>query len=256
MLLAAALLCAPLAACGGTPDTASDAETAGPVQRAPVSRPSPTEAAIAPADDAIDAKPAGNAAASHMETANPISCASERGQPAADRLARLCRSVSPATRPPCNAANSCALIEDEIARGCALFDDAADPMPGCDVDPKGEAAAVAVVRRFYSALAAHDYGTAWQQWGNDGPPGQTLDAFRRGYADTRSTKVTIGKVEPGSGGAGSIYQPVPVTVDSVLADGTRQRFFGEYVVRRVNGVDGASADQLRWHIDSATLRAR
>jgi hypothetical protein len=65
--------------------------------------------------------------------------------------------------------------------------------------------------------------------------------------------VTIGALTPGDGGAGSIYQPVPVTVDATLDDGTRQRFRGTYVVRRVNGVDGARPDQLRWHIDSATL---
>jgi hypothetical protein len=58
---------------------------------------------------------------------------------------------------------------------------------------------------------------------------------------------------PGDGGAGSIYQPVPVTVDATLLDGTKQRYVGEYVLRRVNDVDGATADQLRWHIMSARL---
>jgi hypothetical protein len=47
---------------------------------------------------------------------------------------------------------------------------------------------------------------------------------------------------------------VPVTVEATLADGTRQRFRGDYVLRRVNGVDGASAAQLRWRIDSAQLK--
>jgi hypothetical protein len=116
-------------------------------------------------------------------------------------------------------------------------------------------AAVAVVQRYYSALNARDYATAWTQWGDDGPPNQTLDRFQAGFADTRSTRVTIGKSEPGSGGAGSIYQTVPVTVDSQLADGRRQRFVGEYVVRRVNDVDGASASQLRWHIGQAKLKS-
>ena len=59
---------------------------------------------------------------------------------------------------------------------------------------------------------------------------------------------------PGDAGAGSVYQPVPVTIDAELADGTRQHFAGTYVVRRVNAVDGASAAQRRWHIDSAKLR--
>ncbi|WP_241656462.1 hypothetical protein [Sphingomonas oligophenolica] len=60
-------------------------------------------------------------------------------------------------------------------------------------------------------------------------------------------------MEPGRGGVGSIYQPVPVTVDATLDDGTQQKFRGIYTVRRVNDVDGASASQLRWHIGSAAL---
>jgi hypothetical protein len=115
-------------------------------------------------------------------------------------------------------------------------------------------AAADVVRRYYSAIDARDYATAWAQWGDNGQPGQTFKAFKDGFAHTRSTRVTIGSLEPGGAGAGSIYQPVPVTVDATLDDGTRQRFAGTYVLRRVNDVDGASASQLRWHLGSAELR--
>ena len=40
----------------------------------------------------------------------------------------------------------------------------------------------------------------------------------------------------------------------MLDDGKRQRFVGNYVVRRVNDVDGATAEQRRWHLESAQLR--
>jgi len=46
----------------------------------------------------------------------PLSCAADIGSAAAAERVKLCRHVSPATQPPCNAANSSALIEDEIAR--------------------------------------------------------------------------------------------------------------------------------------------
>lgn len=115
------------------------------------------------------------------------------------------------------------------------------------------AAAAEVVRRYYSALNARDYGTAWSQWEGHGPPGKTRSAFEAGFARTLSTRVTIGALTPGSAAAGSIYQPVPVTVDATLDDGRHQRFRGTYVVRRINDVDGATAEQLRWHIDSASL---
>lgn len=183
----------------------------------------------------------------------PLSCAAEIGAVAAARRVAICRDVSPATHPPCNAANSCALIEDEIARSCALFDGQGPPMTGCDAAPKSAAAAAAVVQRYYSPINARDYATAWSQWGEAGPPGQTLARFTAGFARTRSTRVTIGPLQPGDAGAGSIYQPVAVIVDAARDDGTRQRFRGSYIIRRVNGVDGASAAQLRWHIASAKL---
>ena len=51
-----------------------------------------------------------------------------------------------------------------------------------------------------------------------------------------------------------MFVTVPVTVIATLNNGTRQRFRGSYVLRRVNNVDGATAAQLRWHIESARLR--
>ena len=51
------------------------------------------------------------------------SCRATVGPSRAATLVARCAAVSPATRPPCNAANPCALIEAEIARGCEMLDD-------------------------------------------------------------------------------------------------------------------------------------
>jgi hypothetical protein len=59
------------------------------------------------------------------------SCAEERGQAAAQALADQCRQVSPATRPPCNPANPCALIQGEIDRACALWAEDGDVPAEC-----------------------------------------------------------------------------------------------------------------------------
>ena len=48
-------------------------------------------------------------------------CLSEIGKSASDRLVARCIMVSPATHPPCNAANSCQMIQDEIDRSCAMY---------------------------------------------------------------------------------------------------------------------------------------
>lgn len=50
--------------------------------------------------------------------AHAASCAAEVGRREAAMLVQRCIEVSPATRPPCNATNSCALIRGEIRRGC------------------------------------------------------------------------------------------------------------------------------------------
>ena len=56
-----------------------------------------------------------SAAAAHA------SCTSEVGAARANQYVEQCRDVSPATRPPCNAANACSLIIAEIRRGCAFL---------------------------------------------------------------------------------------------------------------------------------------
>jgi hypothetical protein len=51
----------------------------------------------------------------------PGSCLSEVGPAASARLVERCIQVSPATHPPCNAQNSCAMIQDEIDRSCGQY---------------------------------------------------------------------------------------------------------------------------------------
>lgn len=246
--LSGLLLCAVLVACDGAPDRRAN--------RAKDDTGATDSARVAAENRADTRSPApADGGGSEAGESDMLSCAAEIGAAAARRRAEVCRAVSPATRPPCDVANSCAMIDEEIARSCALFADRAPPMPGCQPPPDSKEAAAAVVRRYYSALDARDYDTAWRQWGTDGPPGKTRTQFEEGFRRTRSTRVTIGALAPSEGAAGSIYQTVPVTVDATLEDGTRQRFRGSYLLRRVNDIDGATPEQLRWHIDTARLRA-
>lgn len=46
------------------------------------------------------------------------SCTQTAGAQKARRMVEQCLDVSPATHPPCNAANACSVIEAEIRRGC------------------------------------------------------------------------------------------------------------------------------------------
>ncbi len=62
--------------------------------------------------------------------------------------------------------------------------------------------------------------------------------------------LTVGKGDQ-EGAAGSIFYEAPVSLR--FGDAPPER--GSLVLRRVNDVDGASAAQLRWHIERSTIGA-
>ena len=107
MMFSAALI---LAGCGDatTPNAATDPAPAAEVGQTAVM---PEDAP--PQEEPVEAVAPGDAAAGDCLTAT--------GKAAADRLVERCVQVSPATRPPCNVANPCALIQDEIDRACAMY---------------------------------------------------------------------------------------------------------------------------------------
>lgn len=120
---------------------------------------------------------------------------------------------------------------------------------------RSPAAARAVVQRYYAAIDRGDYAVAYRLWDRGGQAsGQSLAGFTRGFARTRRTCVRTGAPTDGDGAAGSVFVTIPVRVDAVLKNGARQHFAGSYVLRRVNDVDGATPQQLRWHLASATLK--
>lgn len=233
-----------LAGCGGSKSEPSSPAASGTtVSESATSGPAPA-ATLAGSDAPL---PGQTAAA----PTSPLSCAADIGETAARRLVAQCRAVSPATHPPCNAANSCAMIRNEVARGCAILGEDAATTPECAIEPISREAAADLVSRFYAAINARDYAAAWTLWGPDGNPNQTLGDFAKGYADTRRVHVEIGKVSGVEGGAGSLYVTVPVTIDAELDSGRRQRFTGSYDLRQINRGMGISQG---WHITSAKLK--
>jgi hypothetical protein len=66
-------------------------------------------------------------AGAHTAAFAQASCSTEVGARLADVYVRQCTEVSPATHPPCNAQNPCALIIAEIKRGCRMLSAAEAP---------------------------------------------------------------------------------------------------------------------------------
>lgn len=118
-LVAAALLtaCQPAAPNAPAADPAAD-RTGAPVM--PADAPPQEE----PVDEAAPALPAQTPATQTPVSAplpSGVACRDEIGATASARLVERCRMVSPATRPPCNAANPCAMIREHIDWACAKW---------------------------------------------------------------------------------------------------------------------------------------
>jgi hypothetical protein len=137
-LTAIALLLA-MSACSRTAqNTATNSVTtsnaaATPNASAPAPAPAPApQASVANQADAPTEE--GDIAAGREQGPRPTpdqetreGCAGEIGLEKARELVLQCRDVSPATRPPCNTANSCELIQSEIDRGCRMLGEDAPP---------------------------------------------------------------------------------------------------------------------------------
>lgn len=104
-------------------------------ETAPVAPPAKADAqAKAPAKPAEEPQasiPEGPDMAPQPVPVSEVPCREAIGAAASARLVERCIQVSPATRPPCNAANPCDLIQGEIDRSCKLWERDGDPPAAC-----------------------------------------------------------------------------------------------------------------------------
>ncbi len=101
---------------------------------------------------------------------------------------------------------------------------------------------------FAAAIEARDWPAVRAYWGDKGER-SNIDqaAFSAKWDKLTAPEVTIGAGAQ-EGAAGSLYYTAPITI----VDGKRT-LRGEVTIRRVNDVDGATTEQLRWHVESLTL---
>jgi hypothetical protein len=114
--------------------------------------------------------------------------------------------------------------------------------PSTSLDP------ATVVIAWAKAMSHKEWGSAYLYWGDHGArSGLTPAQFAAKWGKLANPEFEL---HPGTteGAAGSSYYTAPI----VLIDGQRQ-VHSAIVLRRVNDVDGASAEQLRWHIESLTI---
>ncbi|MGG6461775.1 hypothetical protein [Solilutibacter silvestris] len=111
-----------------------------------------------------------------------------------------------------------------------------------------------VVRDYYDAINRGAYDRAYALWSDHGAAsGKTLQQFSDGFADTARDSVDIQRPSTVDAAAGSRYLEIPVRVIATRRDQGSSTYSGSYVLRR-SVVDGASAEQRKWRIQSARLQ--
>ena len=132
-----------------------------------------------------------------------------------------------------------------------------DPVPPTPDQDKSAAAATRVLERYFAAVATKDYRAAYRMWGGNGEAtGMTFRQFADSFAKYRIYDGNVGKPGAIEGAAGSAYIEFPAKVTGVLARGGGFVLEGPMTLRRVNDVDGSTAEQRRWHIASSGLKPR
>ena len=128
---------------------------------------------------------------------------------------------------------------------------AATPSAGVSLDTgalAGRRDPERLLRYYAAALAAREWAAAARAWGPGS--GVTAATLKAAYDRAEPPVLTVGKGEQDAG-AGSLYYEAPVTLRFGAAAAER----GSLMLRRVNDVDGATGEQLRWHIERSTIGA-
>ncbi|GAA5005567.1 hypothetical protein FNZ56_06030 [Pseudoluteimonas lycopersici] len=163
---------------------------------------------------------------------------------------------APAMPAPSTVANAAdAALPPDPSQGIAVGEsNPTAPSPAGNAVEPGPGDAVKLLRDYYAAIAARDYGRAYRLWSENGAASnQSAQQFANGFSDTTGSSVEIGTPGDEDAGAGQRYIEIPVTVTATHADGSRHRYAGSYILHRTV-VDGASAEDRAWRINSAKLR--
>lgn len=166
------------------------------------------------------------------------------GEPAADQVAAT-KEAGPANQFPVP------VQPPEPGTAGGLPDDRT-PVVETPFSERSAQGAANVVQTYFALIEAHRYGEA-QRLRRDDVDVDAFAAAFAAYADYHGLVGAPGEVE---GAAGSSYVAVPVTVYGRRRNGEAFRDRGTMTLRRVNDVDGATAEQRRWHIERGDVEPR
>lgn len=187
-------------------------------------------------------------------TAGLAACGPQ-GAPPASPLQQDATNAPPATAPappvtPAPAADDPNAPYSPPAPGQpgGLADDKT-PISEAPFSPKSAQGAANVVQTYFALIEEKKYDGAWVLWGGGGEASnQTLDDFAKGFAAYAQYHANVGAPGDAEGAAGSSFVDVPVQIYGRMKDGKPFNLLGTVSLRRVNDVDGSTAEQRKWHI--------
>ncbi|MBS0480457.1 MAG: hypothetical protein JSR79_14310 [Proteobacteria bacterium] len=129
------------------------------------------------------------------------------------------------------------------------------PVTEAPFAPDSPQGAANVVQTYYALIGAGKYADAWKLWGDGGKAsGQSADAFAASFAGYSEYHANIGAPGREDAGAGQRYITIPVQPYARLKDGKAVYWTGSVVLHRTADIDGATAEDKAWRIQSIDLK--
>lgn len=118
-----------------------------------------------------------------------------------------------------------------------------------------QASAKKLIENYYKNINAKNYTSAFKAWeitnGKNGA-NQTLAQFKKGFAKTKSVKLTVDGVDDIDAGVGNLYTTVHIHISAQDNNNKISNYSGDYVLH-TNQVELPIKD---WKIREAKLKAQ
>ena len=176
-------------------------------------------------------------------------CTQQPSEPAntADETAPAAPGAPQAPEAPANDAAPQAPLNPPAPGQPGGLPDDRTPISDGKIDPKSGQGAGQVLQTYFAWLESDRTSQAGQLWSNNAEKAK-FDARLAKYSEIHAN---IGKPGDPEGAAGSSYVDSPVQLYGRLKDGKEFHALGSMTLRRVNDVDGSTAEQRKWHIYSS-----
>jgi hypothetical protein len=173
------------------------------------------------------------------------------------RTATICAALvaaactqQPETSPADQEANAAvaanAIAEAQSNAPASVAEDDRTPLsePNGPIDPKSAEGAGQVVQSYGALIEQRRFPEAEKLWNDESEARRFSDSI----GPNDENHLQIGRPGELEGAAGSIYLTMPVAFYGKDKAGNDYRRPAEIVLRRINDVDGSTAEQRRWHI--------